>query len=70
MAERTKRVIRKGRIYYFRVADVEYRVFIWEAGSGFCGRIEDYPQVQQCSGRTAIAVRDQLCAAMTANLAS
>ncbi|MEI8166894.1 MAG: hypothetical protein WCG26_10960 [Chloroflexales bacterium] len=66
MAEQVKRTVRKGRIYRFRVADVEYSAFIWEAGTSFCGRVEDHPQVQQCRARTAIAVRDLLRAAMTA----
>jgi hypothetical protein len=70
MAEQTKRgVVRKGRIYQIRIAAVEYRFFIWEMGSGFCGRIEDHPQVLPCRGRTVVHVRDQLCAAMTASLA-
>ncbi|MEI7645933.1 MAG: hypothetical protein WCJ55_16820 [Chloroflexales bacterium] len=70
MAEQTKRaVVRKGRIYQVRVADVEYRLFIWEMGSGFCGRVEDHPQVLPCRGRTVVHVRDQLSAAMTASLA-
>jgi hypothetical protein len=38
-------------------------------GSGFCGRVEDNPQVEPCRGRTVVNVRDQLCAAMTASLA-
>lgn len=68
MAESKKRIVRKGRIYHFRVAEVEYRTFIWEVGSGFCGRVEDHPQVEPIRGRTVIAVRDQLRAALTASL--
>ena len=68
MAEQSKRTVRKGRIYHFRVADTEYRAFIWQAGSGFCGRVEDHPQVQPCRGRTVVAVRDQLCAALLTTL--
>jgi hypothetical protein len=67
MAERTsKRTVRKGRIYHLRVADLEYRAFIWEIGASFCGRVEGHPQVAQCRGRTVAAVRDQLEAALTA----
>ena len=65
MAEQTKRTVRKGQIYHLRVAEVEYRAFIWEMGKGFCGRVEDQPQVQQCRGRTVVAVRDQLRAALS-----
>jgi hypothetical protein len=67
MAE-AKRTVRKGRIYHVRVADVEYRTFIWEAGTSFCGRVEEHPEVQVCRGRTVVAVRDQLAAALTATL--
>jgi len=70
MAESSKKsVVRKGRIYHIRVAEIEYRTFIWQAGSGFCGRVEDYPHIQLCRGRTVIMVRDQLSAALTASLA-
>lgn len=68
MAETAKRTVRKGRIYHISVADVEYRAFIWESGKTFCGRVEDYPQVQPCSGRTVHAVRDQLSTALQAHL--
>lgn len=64
MAEQTKRTVRKGRIIHVRVADVDYRTFIWQSGTSFCGRVEDQPQVPQCRGRTEIAVREQLCAAL------
>lgn len=66
MAEQAKRTVRKGRIYQIRVAEVDYRAFIWQSRSGFCGRVEDHPQVQPCYGRTVVAVRDQLCAALAA----
>jgi len=65
MAEQVKRTVRKGRIYRFLIADIEYSAFIWEAGASFCGRVENQPQVQQCRGRTAVAVRDMLRAALT-----
>jgi hypothetical protein len=70
MAEAKKRLVRKGRIYQVRVADVEYRTFIWEDGSWFSGRVEDNPQITPCRARTAIAVREQLLAALTASLAA
>lgn len=66
MAESTKRTVRKGRVYQLTVAGVEYRAFIWQAGTGFCGRVEDHPQLQPCRGRTVVQVRDQLAAALTA----
>jgi hypothetical protein len=66
MAEATKRTIRKGRVYHVRVGEVDYRAFIWQSGTSFCGRVEDQPQIPQCRGRTEIAVRDQLCLALAA----
>jgi hypothetical protein len=68
MAEQAKRTVRKGRIYHVKVAEANYRTFIWEAGSGFCGRVEDQPQVELCKGRTVLAVRNQLCAALAVTL--
>lgn len=70
MAEPKKRTVRKGRIYLLRSAEVEYRAFIWEDGTWFCGRLEDYPQITQCRGRTVVAVRDQLNAALATSLAT
>jgi hypothetical protein len=67
MADSTKSTVRKGQIYRVKVAEVEYRAFIWQAGTGFCGRVEDQPHVAPIRGRTIVAVRDQLCAALTAN---
>jgi hypothetical protein len=69
MAESTKRTIRKGRVYHVTVATVAYRAFVWQAGSGFCGRVEEHPQIALCRGRTALAVRDQLCAALAVSVA-
>jgi len=69
MAESTKRTVRKGRIYHVRVADTDYRAFIWETGKSFCGRVEDHPKVQQCHGPSIVAVRERLCAALAASLA-
>lgn len=65
MKERSARIVRKGRIYYFRIADVEYTAFIWNMGSQFCGRVEGQPQVPHLRGRTALAVRDMLCSWLT-----
>ncbi len=63
-----KSTVRKGRIYHLKVADADYRVFIWQTGSSFCGRVEDHPQVQLCRGRTVVLVREQLCAALAASI--
>ncbi|NTU81383.1 MAG: hypothetical protein HGA45_18725 [Chloroflexales bacterium] len=68
MAEQVRRTVRKGRIYHFRIADVEYNAFIWEVGTSFCGRVEGHPQVPQCRGRTPLAVRDMLRTGLTAVL--
>ncbi len=68
MAASKQRTVRKGFIYHIKVAEVDYRSFIWQAGVGFCGRVEDEPQVALCRGRTVVAVRDQLAAALTAGL--
>lgn len=70
MAEQTKRTVRKGRIVHIRVADTEYRTFIWQTGTTFCGRVEDHPQVPLCRGRTEVAVREQLGLALAATLKS
>jgi len=51
------------------VAHVAYRAFVWTDGSGFCGRVEEQPQIALCKGRSALAVRDQLCAALAAQIA-
>jgi hypothetical protein len=69
MAALKQRTVRKGRIYHIKVADVEYRSFIWNVGSKFSGRVEDQPQIALCHGRTLAEVRNQLCAALTARLA-
>jgi hypothetical protein len=68
MAEATKSTVRKGRIYYIRFADTEYRTFIWGVGKSFRGRVEDQPQVPQCRGSSVDAVRTQLVAALSASL--
>lgn len=66
MDKRMAHVTRTGRIYHFRIGDVDYRAFIWNAGSSFCGRVEDHPEVPQCRGRTALAVRTMLSSALVA----
>jgi hypothetical protein len=68
MADSKQRTVRKGHIYYVKIAEMEYRAFIWEAGIWFCGRIEDHPQVPVCRARTVAAVRQQLSTALTASL--
>jgi hypothetical protein len=68
MAASQKRTVRKGQIYHLRVADVQYRAFIWQDGASFCGRVEEQPQVAHCRGRTVLAVRDQLSSALLASL--
>jgi hypothetical protein len=68
MAATTKRTVRIGRIYHIQVANTDYSTFIWQAGVGFCGRVENQPQVPQCRGRTVVAVREQLCEALAASL--
>lgn len=66
MAEATKRTVRKGRVHHLRVGMVDYRVFIWQTGTSFCGRVEDQPQIAECRARTELLVRDQLCLALAA----
>jgi hypothetical protein len=60
MSNRQGRVARQGRIYRFSIAGTEYAAFIWQQGAQFSGRIDGNPQVPQCTGRTALAVRDVL----------
>lgn len=69
MAQRKSRTVRKGHIYHLKVAGVDYRAFIWESGSTFCGRVEEQPQVLPCRGRTVVAVRALLGAALSVSLA-
>lgn len=70
MIRRKQRTVRKGRIYLLKVDDKDYRAFIWEVGATFCGRVEDYPQVEPCRGRTVVAVRTLLGAALSTSLAA
>jgi hypothetical protein len=60
MTKRQGRVQRQGQIYRFSIDGLDYAAFIWQLGRQFRGRIEDNPQVPQCTGRTALAVRDAL----------
>jgi hypothetical protein len=53
-------VQRQGQIYRFSIAGTDYAAFIWQFGKQFRGRIEGNPQVPQCTGHTALAVRDAL----------
>jgi hypothetical protein len=64
MAEATKRTVRKGRVFHLKVGEVDYRAFIWQTGTSFCGRVEDQPQIAECRGRTELLVRNQLCLAL------
>jgi len=60
MKQQAARVQRQGRIYRFTIAGNDYAAFIWQFGAQFRGRVEEHPQVPQCTGRTALAVRDAL----------
>jgi hypothetical protein len=54
------RTLRQGQVYRFSIAGTDYAAFVWHHGKQFSGRIEGNPQVPQCTGRTALAVRDAL----------
>lgn len=60
MGTKYTRVQRSGRIYHFSVNEVDHKAFIWQLGKQFHGRVEGAPHVPQCSGRTALEVRDAL----------
>jgi hypothetical protein len=60
MRNQQGRIQRQGQIYRFSIAGTDYAAFIWQLGKQFCGRIEGNPQVPQCTGRTALSVRDAL----------
>jgi hypothetical protein len=60
MKQQQGRIQRQGRIYRFSIAGNDYAAFIWQFGAQFRGRVEGNPQVPQCTGRTALAVRDAL----------
>ena len=70
MKQQTARVQRQGRIYRFTIAGNDYAAFIWQFGAQFRGRVEENPQVPQCTGRTALAVRDALQLWLTERAAS
>lgn len=69
MERRSKTVVRKGTMHYFTVEGIEYKAFIWQTGSQFYGRINDNPQIAECAGRTAQAVRDALATSLTKAIA-
>jgi hypothetical protein len=60
MKTRQGRVQRQGQIYRFAINGADYAAFVWQLGTQFRGRIEDNPQVPQCTGRSALLVRDAL----------
>ncbi|KAB8140021.1 hypothetical protein F8S13_25420 [Chloroflexia bacterium SDU3-3] len=60
MFKSTKSVHRAGRIYRFSINDIDYAAFIWQMGVQFRGRVEGHPEITQTTGRTALAVRDEL----------
>lgn len=60
MLKSTKSIHRAGRIYRFTIDDVDYAAFIWQMGVQFRGRVEGHPEITQTTGRTALAVRDEL----------
>ncbi len=68
MPKATKATVRKGRIYQLQVADSVYRAFIWQSGSGFCGRVEEHPEIPHCRGRTVPMVQEQLREALVVSL--
>jgi hypothetical protein len=69
MRNRQKHVQRQGKIYRFTIGGTEYMAFVWQEGKQFCGRVEGNPQVPQCTGRTALAVRDALQLGLAAHVA-
>jgi len=60
MSNRSGHVQRQGQVYRFSIEGTEYAAFVWALGTQFRGRIDGHPQVPECSGRTALAVRDAL----------
>jgi hypothetical protein len=70
MNNRRGRIQRQGQIYRFSIDGTDYAAFIWELGKQFRGRIEGYPQVPQCTGRTELAVRDALKLWLVTNVAT
>jgi hypothetical protein len=60
MRHRQAYVQRQGQLYRFSINGTDYVAFIWQLGVQFRGRIEGNPQVPECTGRTALVVRDAL----------
>jgi hypothetical protein len=60
MRNKGGRVQRQGQIYRFSINGADYAAFIWRLGTQYRGRIEGEPKVPQCTGRTALVVRDAL----------
>jgi hypothetical protein len=53
-------VQRQGQIYRFSINGADYAAFIWQLGTQFRGRVEGNPKVPECTGRSALAVRNAL----------
>jgi hypothetical protein len=60
MSNRSGHVQRQGQVYRFSIAGTDYIAFVWTLGTHFRGRIDGHPEVPECSGRTALAVRNAL----------
>jgi hypothetical protein len=70
MKNQRSRVQRLGQIYRFSIDGLDYAAFIWQFGVRFRGRVEGNPQVPECTGRTALAVRDALQLSLTTQAAA
>ena len=60
MGNRSGHIQRQGQVYRFSIEGTDYVAFVWALNSHFRGRIDGHPEVPECSGRTALAVRDAL----------
>ena len=60
MSNRGGHVQRQGQVYRFSIEGTDYAAFVWVLGALYRGRIDGHPRVPECSGRTALAVRDAL----------
>jgi hypothetical protein len=60
MRNQIGRVQRQGQVYRFSLNGIDYAAFVWVLGTHFRGRIEGHPDVPECSGHTALEVRDAL----------
>jgi len=69
MRTRQKQIQRSGKIYRFSIGGTKYAAFVWQEGKQFCGRVEGNPDIPQCTGRTALAVRDALQLGLTPQIA-